>query len=86
MHFLSGTARVPLALPVQDPVEYRFQALAEPVAHIQSILLFNRHQETTSMLDYFNPFNVHTLVLVCLLLPMSVAALRYSPVEKLGRD
>ena len=39
------------------------------------------------MLRFFNPFNVHTLILACLLLPMSMAFLGCEdkgPAEKAG--
>ena len=40
------------------------------------------------MFNYFNPFNAHTLILACLLLPMSMAFLGCDtpdgPAEKAG--
>jgi hypothetical protein len=40
------------------------------------------------MFNYFNPFNIHTLILACLLLPMSMAVLgcdaQDGPAEKAG--
>ena len=42
------------------------------------------------MLNYFNPFNAHTLFLACLLLPMSWAFLgcdaQDGPAEKAGKN
>lgn len=40
------------------------------------------------MFNYFNPFNLHTLILACLLVPMSMAFLgcdtQDGPAEKAG--